>query len=243
MPSSTPTLRRSDGNRAPVPIGDAVWLWLAAWFIGQLLATAVAAASGFSDLNSAGPGWLFLVATAGWVPLVVVVVLLGRKYGTGDVVRDFGLEFRWRDLVGIPIGVATQLALLPALYWPLRRAWPGTFSQHKIEQRARDLTDHATGAGRLLLALVVVLGAPLVEELVYRGLLQGAFTRKWNEWAGVVMVAVWFAIVHFQPVETPGLFVVGLILGVCALRTRRLGMNVFAHMAFNATGLLVVAFA
>jgi membrane protease YdiL (CAAX protease family) len=57
------------------------------------------------------------------------------------------------------------------------------------------------------------------------------------------MVAVWFAIVHFQPVETPGLFLVGLILGACALRTRRLGMNVFAHMAFNATGLLVVAFA
>jgi membrane protease YdiL (CAAX protease family) len=243
VPPSTPTLRRSDGNRAPVPIRDAVWLWLAAWFIGQLLATAVAAASGFSDLNAAGPGWLFLVATAGWVPLVVVVVLLGRKYGTGDVARDFGLEFRWRDLLGIPIGVVTQLALLPALYWPLRRAWPGAFSQHKIEQRARDLTDHATGAGRVLLALVVVLGAPLVEELVYRGLLQGAFTRKWNEWAGVVMVAVWFAIVHFQPVETPGLFLVGLILGACALRTRRLGMNVFAHMAFNATGLLVVAFA
>ena len=243
MPSSTSTIRRSDGDRAPVPIRDAVWLWLAAWFIGQLLATAVAAGSGFTDLNAAGPGWLFLVATAGWVPLVVVVVLLGRKYGTGDVARDFGLEFRWRDLLGIPIGVVTQLALLPALYWPLRRAWPGTFSQHKIEQRARDLTNHATGAGRVLLALVVVLGAPLVEELVYRGLLQGAFTRKWNEWAGVVMVAVWFAIVHFQPVETPGLFLVGLILGVCALRTRRLGMNVFAHMAFNATGLLVVAFA
>jgi membrane protease YdiL (CAAX protease family) len=243
VPSSTPTIRRADGNRAPVPIRDAVWLWLAAWFIGQLLATAVAASSGFSDLNTAGPGWLFLVATAGWVPLIVVVVVLGRKFGTGDLARDFGLEFRWRDLLGVPVGVLTQLALLPALYWPLRSAWPGAFSQHKIEQRARDLTDHATGAGRVLLALVVVLGAPLVEELVYRGLLQGAFTRTWNRWAGVVMVAVWFAIVHFQPVETPGLFLVGLILGLCALRTRRLGMSVFAHMAFNATGLLVVAFA
>jgi membrane protease YdiL (CAAX protease family) len=241
--SSTPTIRRADGDRASVPIRDAVWLWLAAWFIGQLLATAVAASSGFSDLNTAGPGWLFLVATAGWVPLIVVVVLLGRKYGTGDLARDFGLEFRWRDLLGVPLGVLTQLAVLPALYWPLRAAWPAAFSQHKIEQRARDLTDHATGAGRVLLALVVVLGAPLVEELVYRGLLQGAFTRKWNQWAGVVMVAVWFAIVHFQPVETPGLFLVGLILGVCALCTRRLGMSVFAHMAFNATGLLVVALA
>jgi membrane protease YdiL (CAAX protease family) len=37
------------------------------------------------------------------------------------------------------------------------------------------------------------------------------------------------------------LFVFGLILGVCALRTRRLGMSILAHMAFNATGLLLVA--
>ena len=58
---------------------------------------------------------------------------------------------------------------------------------------------------------------------------------------GVVLVAAIFAIVHFQPVETPGLFVVGLVLGTCALRTRRLGMGVLAHMAFNATGLVLVA--
>jgi hypothetical protein len=38
-----------------------------------------------------------------------------------------------------------------------------------------------------------------------------------------------------------GLFVIGLVLGVCALVTRRLGMSVVAHCAFNATGLIWVA--
>jgi membrane protease YdiL (CAAX protease family) len=59
----------------------------------------------------------------------------------------------------------------------------------------------------------------------------------------VCLVALWFAVVHFQPVETPGLFVVGLVLGSCALLTGRLGLGVVAHMAFNATGLVLVAFA
>jgi membrane protease YdiL (CAAX protease family) len=58
---------------------------------------------------------------------------------------------------------------------------------------------------------------------------------------GVVLVAAWFAVIHFRPVEYPGLFVFGLVLGVCALRTRRLGMSVLTHMAFNATGLVLVA--
>ena len=110
----------------------------------------------------------------------------------------------------------------------------------KIEQRARDTVDNA-GGGVVLIVLVVVVGAPLVEELIYRGLLQGAFTRRLSDWIGVVIVAAWFAVVHFQPVETPGLFAVGLVLGACAVRARRLGLGVVAHMAFNATGLILVA--
>ena len=50
-----------------------------------------------------------------------------------------------------------------------------------------------------------------------------------------------FALVHFRPIEYPGLFVFGLILGACALRTGRLGMPILAHVAFNATGLVLAS--
>ena len=60
-------------------------------------------------------------------------------------------------------------------------------------------------------------------------------------WLGVIGIAALFAVIHFQPVEIPGLFTIGLVLGACALLTRRLGLGVVAHMAFNATGLLMVA--
>ena len=161
----------------------------------------------------------------------------------------FGLSFRTVDLLGIPLGVAVQVAVLPLVYWPLRAAWPDTFNDDKVQQRARDLWQHAHGAGLLLLILVVVIGAPVIEELVYRGLLQGAFERRAatasiaSRLAAVGVVAVWFAVIHFQPVETPGLFVVGLAFGLATWFTRRLGMGVCAHMAFNATGLVMVAFA
>ena len=240
---STPTLPpcRADRDCARVPVRDAALVYLGAWFIGQTFATAVVVGSGHTALDDAGPGWLFGVALAGWVPLLVALVLLGRRFGSGNLVRDYGLTFRPIDLLGVPAGVLTQVLLLRTLYWPLEKAWPGTFAKTRIEERARALSDHAHGAGLLLLILVVVVGAPLVEELVYRGLLQGAVTRRVREWLGMVLVAAWFAVVHFQPVETPGLFLVGLVLGGCALWTRRLGMGVVAHVAFNATGLVMVA--
>jgi membrane protease YdiL (CAAX protease family) len=44
-----------------------------------------------------------------------------------------------------------------------------------------------------------------------------------------------------QPVEFPGLFVFGLVLGLCFQKTGRLGSAILAHAAFNATGLLLVS--
>ena len=92
---------------------------------------------------------------------------------------------------------------------------------------------------RQLLVVLVVVGAPLVEELFYRGLLQGPLVARYNPVVVVTGVAAVFAFIHFRPVEYPGLFAFGLVLGVCALRTGRLGMPIVAHVGFNAAGLAV----
>jgi membrane protease YdiL (CAAX protease family) len=46
--------------------------------------------------------------------------------------------------------------------------------------------------------------------------------------------------VHFRPIELPGLFAFGLVLGWAALRARRLGPAITIHIGFNLTGLLLV---
>ncbi|MDO8361820.1 MAG: CPBP family intramembrane metalloprotease [Actinomycetota bacterium] len=240
MPPSLPPLRAA-GDRADIAISDAVAIWLGAWLVGTLLAGAIGGASGADDLASAGPGWLAGAQLAAWTPMVLGIWYIGRKAGSGLLSRDFGMSFSPVDLVGIPLGVLTQLVMVPLAYWPLKSIWHGTFTSEQLEERARTLYQSASGGGVVVLILVVVVGAPLVEELAYRGLLQGAFTRRLNDLLGVLIVAVWFAAIHFEPRELPGLFVVGIVLGLCAQRTGRLGMGVVAHMAFNATGLAVVA--
>jgi membrane protease YdiL (CAAX protease family) len=56
----------------------------------------------------------------------------------------------------------------------------------------------------------------------------------------VIIAAVWFTIVHLEPVEFPGLFAFALVLGLCFARTKRIGLSIVAHVAFNVTGLVLV---
>jgi membrane protease YdiL (CAAX protease family) len=194
-----------------------------------------------------------VLAVGLWAPMLVGMWLvadrsgrrtpLPRRFGINDFADEYGLRFKVVDLLGIPIGVLSQLVLLRAVYWPLESAWPDTFSRSRVERNARDLYDQAHGAWLVGLLVIVVIGAPIVEELMYRGLLQGSAVRRLNDGVAVVAVAAFFALIHFRWVEFPGLFVFGLVLGVCALRTRRLGMSIITHMSFNATGLLLVAWA
>lgn len=230
-------------SRAPISFRDAALAYLAAWLVGNIAAGAVLSGSGEDTVAKAGHGWLLGISVAQWLPLLVAMWWLSRRSGSGKFAADYGLSFRPIDLIGIPIGIATQVVLIPLLYVPLERIWPATFGNDDIEKRARDLYGHPSTVGLALLILVTVVGAPLVEELVYRGLLQGSLGRTLHQWRGgvaLVLVAAFFALVHFSPVEYPGLFVIGLILGVCALRTGRLGMGILTHAAFNATALALV---
>jgi uncharacterized protein len=236
-----PAVRLGEGE-VRITVGVAAMTWLLSWLGGNVLGSVVVAISGEDPGEVDTPVWLTVAAAVSlWVPMLVALREVSLRYGTGSPAEDYGLSVRPVDLVGVPVGILSQLVLLPLVYWPLEGAWPDTFSRPRLEESARTLYDSAEGLGYVALVLVVVAGAPVVEELMYRGLLQGALVRRVDDLIGVVVAAAWFALIHFRPVEYPGLFAFGLVLGSCALLTGRLGMPILAHVAFNATGLAWVA--
>lgn len=176
-------------------------------------------------------------AVISWATFLVALYVVSVRSGTGDIVADYRLAFRPIDLLALPAGVATQLVLIPAVYWPLQQIWPDAFAEEQLEERAIDLAERADGMSALLLVVVVAIGAPLFEELVYRGLLQRSFAAVVGRWWGLVAAAAWFSLVHLTPVEYPGLFVAGLVFGLGLALTDRLGPSVLAHVGFNAAGL------
>lgn len=246
MPGAQVSPTRVDPDQARITVGQAAAVWLAGSLAGNVIGSVVVSAAGYHSASDA-PVWVTIVlAVSLWAPMLAGLWILSDKFGRAGArgrpfTDDYGLRFTVTDLIGVPVGVLSQLVVVRLVYWPLERGWPQTFSRSRVERNARDLYDRAHGGWLVGLVAVVVIGAPIVEELVYRGLLQGALVRRVNDAVAVVAVAAFFALIHFRWVELPGLFVFGLILGVCALRTGRLGMGILAHLAFNATGLMLVA--
>jgi hypothetical protein len=241
VPDNVPrTVVRAGPGR--IDVRTAVAVWGITWVAGQLLFQLVASTSGDTSDDTTLPiANLAVGVVATWCAYLAGLWWASDRAGSRNFVSDYGFEFEPIDIVGVPIGLLTQLVLVPLVYVPLRAWWPDTFSDDRLEETARDLVDRADGAAIVVLALVVVGGAPIVEELVYRGLLQGSFVSRISELPALLAGATWFAIIHFRPVEYPGLFVAGLVFGMCAITTGRLGMSIVTHAAFNATGLLMVA--
>ncbi len=230
---------RSDVDDQLIPLGPAIGTWALGWVVGLFLSVGLIAAftKPADDLTITQ---LTISALAGWVVLLAALKIASDRFGTHDPEADFALRFRPIDLVGVPIGVFLQLAAVPLLYVPLQHWWPDTFANDELEQRAQDLADSAGGWSTVVLTLIVVIGAPFVEELVYRGMLQRSAMRTIGVAPGLVATALWFAVIHFSPIEIPGLFLAGLTFGGCVVVTKRIGPAIVTHMAFNAAGLVLV---
>ena len=167
--------------------------------------------------------------------MVAVALYASIKKGRGPV-RDFGLVAKWRDIAGVFVGVVTQYVAL-LVYLPL--LWSGLISADDVSKPARDITDKATDApGVVLLVLIVVIAAPICEELFFRGLVLRAIDRRYGpRWAIVGSSAV-FAAAHFEPLQFPALFLFGLVTALYATRTGRIVPGMWAHMAFNAIAVI-----
>jgi len=173
-----------------------------------------------------------------WAVMVAVPLVAAATKGNGAV-RDFGLRMRAIDVpVGLVVGAACQLVAVPALYWLLFRV----IGEQDVSAEARQLTERATDPfGVLVLFAIVAIGAPVAEELFFRGLTQRAFRKRGLGWVPAVgATAVVFAASHLQPLQFPALVLAGIVFGVLAERSGRLGPAIWAHVGFNGVAAAVL---
>lgn len=188
------------------------------------------------------PTWvLALSALTLWGPYIGVLMWVSKRNGSGNFVQDFALRFQAKDLWGIPLGVVSQLLLVVLVTLPFQLMFPSLFNKEAVEKRANNLFDAAQGVWIVLLIFVVVICAPLVEEIVYRGFIQHNLSVAYGARISLLLASFWFAAVHLQLAEFPGLFAFALVLGFCFSQTKRLGLSIVTHVSFNATALTVMA--
>lgn len=149
--------------------------------------------------------------------------------------------FAWGVLGGAGMGAATSVAAAMLL----------RLTGRPMPSDVHDLLGPVARTPGALLAMffVLVLVAPVMEEWLFRGTLQTSLEQAWGARASVIVVAVFFALVHeldaVNPLKSPWLWVpllpLALLLGIVRQKTRSMSGNIGIHCGYNAwsTGLIV----
>lgn len=218
------------------------WWALAGIAVGEVIGSIFAGLAASVDGGTHAALTTFVGEVGLWAGMLGAVVVVSRAYGTGSVVEDFGLKFRVVDLaVGLAVG-AGGLALSAVV----AAATAGTALAGSNDQV---LSRHPAGsAGFVLVAVVVAAGAPLVEELFFRGLLRQALAARFGAVPAIWGQAALFGLAHYQPgagVSNLTIVVViaglGVLLGYAAQRTGRLAGGMLGHALFNLAAVVELA--
>ncbi len=150
------------------------------------------------------------------------------------------LEHQWTlrptDVLFAVLGVACQIAI-DVLYAP--------FHFKHLQKPVNHLFGSAHGATFVLVALMTTVGAPIVEEWFFRGVLFRALDAGLSKSlaragtvAAVLLSACLFALAHGEPLQFAGLALLGVVLAVVVKRTQRLTPSIITHVSFNAVAMV-----
>lgn len=194
-----------------------------------------------------GFGWpvvayVTILTLVGYGPSVAWCLHASRRWGTGRIGADIGLKPRWSDLGWGPVvwlgAVATQVAFAAIV---IGFGIPIANNTDGISELQTDRTYVVS------IVITAVVAAPIVEEMVFRGVVMRGLRSRMAAFGAVVVQAVLFGAAHIDPVRgigNVGLFMVlsgvGLAFGTAAYLLRRIGPTIVAHAIFNSVILALV---
>jgi membrane protease YdiL (CAAX protease family) len=223
----------SAGRTGRWKVGDAILAFVVG-LAASLLAGWAVAAGGITSFEA-----FAVVGPAQSVAAMATVALLaGAHRGERE---PLGLRFAAVDAWGLLAGAGLQIALSLVLSWVVVIFLGGEAPVQDVVRVA----DEAIGPGtRTAIVVTTIVLAPLAEELVFRGVLLRALTRRFSAWVAVLVSAAAFALGHLldpnAALAVPALFIMGVVLARRVLSSGRLGGAVAIHAGFNLLSVLLL---
>jgi membrane protease YdiL (CAAX protease family) len=240
----TEPLPRPDVDRRVQLPFRAIWWALGGIVAGELFGALLAY---LADLASDDRFVAELIASqlGLWAGFAGAITGVSRRYGTGRLLPDFGVRMRPGDQwVGLGASVLMRLAGMLALL-PLVLVFSHYFDHAPRSGGPFDGSDGDTGAV-ITVAVIAAIGAPFIEEILFRGVVMGAL-RRFGRWRAIVLQGLVFGAVHLQPtagraniLTFVAIAVGGFGLGWLADHYRRLGPGMWAHFFFNLLAVAIV---
>ena len=237
-------LRRLDGRAFALVLAAALMVWMFGIGIASaaLAMVVVLAQGGEPDVDALyrvlyAPEVLGPVTVVQMVGIALIVATFTYSRGGGAVPR---LALRRPALWVLGPALVAGAAIGPFAGFVAQEAERifeplGIFSSAHLVEMGRALVDGPL-LYRLPLLLAVLVGAPLVEELVFRGLLWSSLEERLSPRAVWVITSLGFAAYHMDPLHSVAILATAFVLGWLRLASGSLWPGVLAHFANNVNG-------
>jgi len=207
------------------------------WFFGIMtLVAATGVAAGFFEPSEAAR--LGLLA---WQQLLFIA---GGIFGAqGGKARRPSFKLA---LQGMACGVGIYLLniLLGALSFAVAAHFMGSAQAQELLLKDRATVEMLVTSKKPFIAcgamLLLLVGAPLGEELFFRGLLVNLLRERLRAAPAVLLAALLFALLHFYTLQFVPVLVSGVLLGLLYVRTGSIIVPIAAHFAVNALALMAL---
>ena len=152
-----------------------------------------------------------------------------------------------RPLGDLLVGLLTGLALVvvAGVVLAVVRAAASEIIGHAPEE-PEQVAACVRGVGLALLGPVVIVAAPVGEELFFRGFLYQGLRRRLSVWPAAIVSGMFFGLVHVRVDDLrsfliiPSLTAVGIGLALVFERRHSLLASMSAHAAFNVVGYVAI---
>jgi hypothetical protein len=208
-------------------------------FALSVIFAAIGAAGGVRPLTVPS---LVLSVSGLWSGFVMTAYVVSHSR-RGGTLADLGFRKPTRDEIGLGIGigfvalvVASRVNAVLLSLFPDQGGGTGLF-----------VTSGPSHAYAFVYAVIACCGAPVVEELFFRGLVQPVLARRLGTTPAIALQAALFGAAHFQlgmtfnqaAVRCGTVMVLGALAGYLRARTGRLGAGMAAHSTYNVLVTLV----
>jgi membrane protease YdiL (CAAX protease family) len=87
-------------------------------------------------------------------------------------------------------------------------------------------------------AALWVISAGVYEEIIFRGILQGALVKTFRPGPGILLTAALFGASHLDPIQGLYAFTLGIYLGVVTWKSGSIRIAIACHVLHNTLGVL-----